>query len=220
MIQDQAIPTAEARAAGIRGRLLALRDGARANNLPLPLTSFVGRVDALAQVRELLAVARLLTLTGPGGVGKTRLALEAAFALFDGFKDGAWWVDLAPLCDDTLLPDTVALALGLPDDPTRSKAATLSDYLRDKDLLLVLDNCEQVIGACAELAEQLLRTCAKLHILATSREERGSTARPYGRCRHSPCPASRGRAPWKAWRSRRPADCFSNGPGPSKQILY
>jgi predicted ATPase/DNA-binding CsgD family transcriptional regulator len=143
------------------------------NNLPLPLSSFVGRTEAIARVRRLLAGTRLLTLSGPGGVGKTRLALEVASNLLGAFADGVWWVDLAALNDASLVAHTVALALALPDDPTRSKVATLSDYLRDRDLLLVLDNCEHLGAECAELAGQLLRHAPQLQLMATSREPLG-----------------------------------------------
>jgi predicted ATPase/DNA-binding CsgD family transcriptional regulator len=138
------------------------------------MTSFVGRREALAAIQRLLATTRLLTLTGTGGVGKTRLALEAAFGLLDGFEDGVWWVDLAPLCEIGLVAGAVTQTFALPDDPTRSKAATLGHYLHDKNLLLVLDNCEHVVGECAELARQLLSACPRLWILATSRETLGT----------------------------------------------
>ncbi|MFN2225364.1 MAG: tetratricopeptide repeat protein [Anaerolineae bacterium] len=143
------------------------------NNLPQPLSSFVGRAEAMAQVERLLASTRLLTLTGPGGVGKTRLALEAAFAQLESFADGVWWVDLAPLVDAGPLASPVALALGLPDDPGRSKIEMLSTHVRDRELLLVLDNCEHLIVECAELARQLLAQGRRLVILATSREPLG-----------------------------------------------
>jgi len=144
-----------------------------ANNLPLPLTSFVGRAGALAEVQRLLSSARLITLTGPGGVGKTRLALEAASAAVGQFEDGAWWVELAPLCDAGLVADEVSLVLGLPAGSKQPQKALVSEHLRPKNLLLVLDNCEHLIYACAELAESLLQTCPRLRILATSREALG-----------------------------------------------
>jgi predicted ATPase/DNA-binding CsgD family transcriptional regulator len=173
MIADQAIRRAGVPEPEIQRSLLTQRDRPRSSNLPLPLTSFVGRTQALAAIQRLLTATRLLTLTGPGGVGKTRLALEAAFALFDSFEDGVWWVDLAPLCEAGLVADTAVQALALPDDPTCSKVATLSNYLQDKNLLLVIDNCEHVIGECAVLAQQLLSACARLWILTTSRETLG-----------------------------------------------
>lgn len=143
-------------------------------NLPLQLTSFIGRTPEIAEARRLLNTTRLLTLTGPGGVGKTRLSLAVATAMRDDFKDGVWWVELAALFEPQLVAQAVILALGLPEEPTRPQLATLSAHLRDKDLLLVLDNCEHLIMACAALAEQLLRTCPKLRLLTTSREPLGS----------------------------------------------
>jgi predicted ATPase/DNA-binding CsgD family transcriptional regulator len=143
------------------------------NNLPLPLSSFVGRDEAMAEVRRLLATTRLLTLTGPGGVGKTRLALEVATASLGDFDDGVCWVDLAPLCEAGLVAHTAALALGLSDDPQRSYMELLEHYLRERSVLLVLDNCEHVVAECAELAGQLLAQGRNLVILATSREPLG-----------------------------------------------
>jgi predicted ATPase/DNA-binding NarL/FixJ family response regulator len=148
-------------------------DRSRPNNLPLPLAGFVGREAAVAEVQRLLVTARLLTLTGPAGVGKTRLALEVAFAALEHFQDGVWWVGLAPLCDASLVAHEVAMALRLPENPQRALLDTLGEALEDKDLLLVLDNCEHLVAACAELAEQLLHTCPHLHVLATSREALG-----------------------------------------------
>jgi predicted ATPase/DNA-binding CsgD family transcriptional regulator len=149
------------------------RDRNRPNNLPLPLSSLVGRIAAVAQVRQLVLSNRLVTLTGPGGVGKTRLALEVASGLLDAFHDGAWWVDLAPLGDASLLAHTVAAALGVPEDPSRSKVDTLVDHLRDRDLLLVFDNCEHLISESARLAARLLSHVPRLRIIATSREPLG-----------------------------------------------
>ncbi len=139
-------------------------------NLPVPLTSFVGREAEMAEVRHLLQTSRLLTLTGPGGCGKTRLALEAATNLLDEYPDGVWWVELAALSDAALVPQAVATALGVREQSGRPVLETLGDYLRAKQLLLLLDNCEHLAGACAQLAEQWLSACPHLHILATSRE--------------------------------------------------
>jgi non-specific serine/threonine protein kinase len=144
------------------------------HNLPLPLTSFIGRQRELAEVRRLLAATRLLTLTGAGGVGKTRLAIEAAAGhVAADYPDGTWLVELAPLADPALLPQTIAAALGVREAPGRSLADSLTEYLRAKTLLLVLDNCEHLVAAAAQLAEALLRTCPSLRILATSREALG-----------------------------------------------
>jgi predicted ATPase/transcriptional regulator with XRE-family HTH domain len=142
------------------------------NNLPAQLTRFIGRERAIADVQALLQHARLLTLTGSGGTGKTRLALEVAAAVTPNFADGIWLVELAALSDGAMVADTVAKVFGLPaaNQPTLSM---LAHFLRDQRMLLLLDNCEHIIQACAELAEALLRACAELHILATSREGLG-----------------------------------------------
>ena len=145
------------------------------HNLPSPATGLVGREPEVAHALALLQRpdGRLLTLTGPGGVGKTRLALRIATDVLDraaDFADGVWLVELAALADPALLPRAVAAALGLRESPGRSALAGLSTYLKDKQLLLVLDNCEHLIEACAALATALLRVCPRLRLLATSRE--------------------------------------------------
>ena len=140
------------------------------NNLPLQLTSFVGRKQEMAAVSRLLATARLLTLIGAGGVGKTRLALQVAAEVLDSFSDGVWLVEFAPLSDPVLVQHAVTSALGMREEAGRSVLATLADYLQSRHVLLVFDNCEHLVAACAALAESLLRTCSRLHIVATSRE--------------------------------------------------
>lgn len=141
------------------------------HNLPLQLSSFIGREKELVEARRRLAETRLLTLTGTGGAGKTRLALQVAAEVIEDFPDGVWLVELAPLTDPELLPQAVATALGLGEEGgDRTLAETLADALRLKSLLLVWDNCEHLIDACARLAETLLRTCPILRLLATSRE--------------------------------------------------
>jgi predicted ATPase/DNA-binding CsgD family transcriptional regulator len=145
------------------------------HNLPSELSSFVGREKELAEVRRFLEDARLLTLTGSAGCGKTRLALTAAGEVVERFEDGVWLVELAPLADPSLVPQAVASTLGVREQTGRSTTETLSGYLRSKKMLLVLDNCEHLIGACAELAEALLRSCSELRILVTSRESLGIT---------------------------------------------
>ena len=138
----------------------------------VPLSSFIGRERELADVKRLLADTRLLTLTGPGGVGKTRLAIEVSRELnsSETFADGVWFAGLAPLADAALLPQTTAAALGVREEPGRAVLETLQESLRARRLLLVLDNCEHLVDACAGLADTLLRACPRLAILATSRE--------------------------------------------------
>jgi predicted ATPase/DNA-binding SARP family transcriptional activator len=143
------------------------------HNLPLQLTSFVGREREMAEVKQWLAATRLLTLTGSGGCGKTRLALQVAADLLDEYADGVWQAELAPLADPVLVPQTVATALGMCEEPGRPLVQTLADYLRQKSLLLLLDNCEHLLCACAELADHLLRLCPRLRILASSRQGLG-----------------------------------------------
>jgi predicted ATPase len=145
------------------------------NNLPLELSSFIGREREMAEVKRLLSDHRLLTLTGPGGCGKTRLALAVAADLVEGFEGGVWLVELASLADPALVPQTVASVLGVREQPGRLLTETLSNHLKPKKTLLVLDNCEHLVEACAELAEALLRACPKLRILTTSREVLGIT---------------------------------------------
>jgi len=140
------------------------------NNLPTQLSSFIGRERAMAELKSLLSTTRFLTLTGAGGSGKTRLALQVATTLLAEFEHGVWWVELASLADPVLVPQQVASSLGLSEQPGRSLMDTLSDTLQTRKLLLVLDNCEHLIAACAHLVETLLHSCADLLILATSRE--------------------------------------------------
>lgn len=139
-------------------------------NLPIPLTSFIGRERELTEVTDSLDRMRLLTLIGAGGCGKTRLALQLAKDTADAFLDGVWTVELAPLSDAVLLPQSVALALGVQEAPGQSLTETLSNYLSRKHLLLILDNCEHLRTAIAELAQTLLLAAPDLKILATSRE--------------------------------------------------
>ncbi|HET9909359.1 MAG TPA: BTAD domain-containing putative transcriptional regulator [Anaerolineales bacterium] len=143
---------------------------ARITNLPIPLTSFIGRKQESREVKKLLAHSRLLTLTGAGGSGKTRLAIQVATDLIDQFKDGVWWVDLAPLTDEVLVPQIVAKALGVREVPNQPLLETLAGFLDEKQLLLVIDNCEHLITASAQLANHLLTQCSNLCLLATSRE--------------------------------------------------
>lgn len=143
------------------------------NNLPIQLTSFIGREREMKEVKELLKQTRLLTLTGSGGCGKTRLALQVAADLLEDYPDGVWFIDLSVLADPALVPSTVAATLGIHEEPGRPALTTLAEALKPRTLLLILDNCEHLVGACAQLAETLLRTCPNLRILATSREALG-----------------------------------------------
>src|SRR5215210_2092289 len=152
-------------------RTIALLPRARPpDNLPLELTSFIGREREVAEIEGLLAGRRLLTLCGPGGCGKTRLALAVAQDLFEGFEDGVWWVELASLSDPNLVSGALASTLGVRDVPDRSLTELLVEHLKPRKTLLVLDNCEHLVEGCAALADTLLRACPELVILATSRE--------------------------------------------------
>src|SRR5215216_4419548 len=140
------------------------------HNLPAPKSSFVGRETELRNVKRDLAMTRLLTLTGAGGCGKTRLALEVSRELIGAYPDGVWLVELAPLSEGDLVAHAVASVLGVQEQPERSLTDTLVDYLRDKRVLLVLDNCEHLIDAVARFVDTLLNSCPNLRVLATSRE--------------------------------------------------
>jgi predicted ATPase/DNA-binding CsgD family transcriptional regulator len=140
------------------------------NNLPLRLSSFIGRGREVAEVETMLSDHRLLTLTGPGGAGKTRMAIEVASEVVDAFRDGAWLAELASLSDPDLVAQAVAQALGVREAPGRPLIGALLEHLEGREALLVLDNCEHLIDACATLADALLRSCPDLRILATSRE--------------------------------------------------
>ncbi|HEY2596179.1 MAG TPA: AAA family ATPase, partial [Chloroflexota bacterium] len=142
-------------------------------NLPRELTSFVGRRDQLADIARALQTAPLLTLVGVGGVGKTRLAVRAAADARGRYASGAWFVELERISDPAGVAPEVARALGARERPGSSPVEALSALLRNRQLLLVLDNCEQVVAACAELAATLLQTCPDLCILTTSREGLG-----------------------------------------------
>jgi predicted ATPase/DNA-binding CsgD family transcriptional regulator len=143
------------------------------NNLPAQVTRFIGRDAELAEVRRLVAGWRLATLTGTGGAGKTRLAVQVAAGLADGAGDGVWFVDLAPLTDPDLVAVAVADALGVRQEPGRPVLDTLVGAVGWQSLLVLLDNCEHVIETCAKLAQALLRGCPNLALLATSREPLG-----------------------------------------------
>jgi NB-ARC domain len=142
------------------------------SNLPTEVTSFVGRRQELREVKRLLSTTRQLTLTGSGGVGKTKLALRAAAEMSRGFPDGAWLVLLASINDPLLVTQAVFNALGVHDLSAGLSLSSLTDYLAGKRLLLVLDNCEHLLDACAVLASTLIGSCPDLHVLATSPSSR------------------------------------------------
>jgi len=133
------------------------------------LTSFVGRERDQFEIKRLLETARLITLMGPGGVGKSRLAMEVARAVASNFEDGIRLIELAPLVDARMVPPAVAAAFGVREQPGRPLLATLADMLRLRQVLIVLDNCEQVLSGCTELVLELLRSCSELRFLTTSR---------------------------------------------------
>ena len=145
------------------------------HNLPHDLTSFIGRDKEIAELAQLLAGTRLLTLTGSGGCGKTRLAIQLARQRANAYADGAWLVELAALTDGSLLPQTVASVLGIKEKIGARLIDTIAEHISSRPLLLVLDNAEHLLDACAQLAESLLRRCERLVILVTSRERLGIT---------------------------------------------
>jgi predicted ATPase/DNA-binding CsgD family transcriptional regulator len=144
-----------------------------ANNLPVQLTSFIGRADELAAVQRFLGHGQLVTLTGSGGCGKTRLAAQAAATLADRWPDGVWWVDLGPVTDPTRVAELAASSTRVMVEPVGGALRALTLQLRDRNLLVCLDNCEHLLDASAELAEVLLRSCPEVSVLATSRERLG-----------------------------------------------
>lgn len=139
-------------------------------HFPVQLTSFIGRETESVEMASLLTNQRLVTLTGAGGVGKTRLAIQLATQLAPEFGDGAWYVDLAPITDPDVVSMTVIRALGLSDQPGRSTMETLTRFIADRRMLIVLDNCEHLLDAAADLVTGLLSHCQRLTLLATSRE--------------------------------------------------
>jgi predicted ATPase/class 3 adenylate cyclase/Tfp pilus assembly protein PilF len=143
------------------------------NNLPQQVTSFIGREKEIESVKTLLGKTRLLTLTGSGGCGKTRLALQVAADVLENYPDGAWLIELAPLADPALVTQSVAQAIGVTEAPGKPLVQTLVDFLKVKRLLLVLDNCEHVLDSCSRLVDTLIRACPHVQVLASSREGLG-----------------------------------------------
>jgi predicted ATPase/DNA-binding XRE family transcriptional regulator len=139
-------------------------------NLPTPLTTFIGREKERADIAGLISKHRLVTLTGSGGVGKTRLSIKVGEQVLGNYPDGVWIVEFAPLLDPLLVPRTTAIAIGLREEPQRPVMDMLSDYLHEKKMLLILDNCEHLLDACTHLINAILKSCPHLKMLATSRE--------------------------------------------------
>ena len=166
---DTAVPHADHQVAGPA----AAPSIGPSHNLPASLSSFIGREHTQARVHTLLVSHRLVTLVGAGGVGKTRLALAVAEGILDGYPDGVWLVELAPLADPMLVPGAAAQALRLHEEPGRPVLEALCGHCNGKRMLLVLDNCEHLLPACTALAGALLRAAPELRILATSREALG-----------------------------------------------
>jgi predicted ATPase/DNA-binding SARP family transcriptional activator/Tfp pilus assembly protein PilF len=164
------------------------------SNLPRPLTSFVGRSRAVSEVRKALEVSRLVTLLGPGGVGKTRLAVEAAAGTLETFVDGVWFVDLASARDEAAVMAAVAAAVGAREAEGQSISDALSRALAGKRALLVFDNCEQVVDACAPIVDRLLQRCGTPRMLATSREPLGVAGEAVWRVPTLSLPAAEGAA--------------------------
>jgi class 3 adenylate cyclase len=146
---------------------------ARSHNLPAQLTNFVGRRSEMDEIRRRLRENRLVTLTGAGGAGKTRLAIEVAGQLTTEFDDGVRFVELAPISDPDLVPVALLRTLGLRDEPGRASVGTVTQFIGDREVLIVLDNCEQVLDAVAEMTTNLLSACPHLVLLTTSREPIG-----------------------------------------------
>ena len=161
-------------APGLRDQFPALRSvDALPNNLPVQLSSFVGRDAEIAELKQTLEGTRLATVVGTGGIGKTRTALEVAADLLADMPDGAWFVDLAPITDPKLIAGVLASALGVRESEGKSTLDQVVEHLRERKTLLVLDNCEHVIEEAARIADAVLRRCAEVKILATSREALG-----------------------------------------------
>jgi predicted ATPase/class 3 adenylate cyclase len=153
--------------------LRSLGNPALLNNLPAQLSAFIGRAAELAEVRRLMESSRLVTLAGPGGAGKTRLALQAAAELLDGSGDGVWLAELASVTSEDAVSAAVCDALRIPAQADRPAVDVLAAALAPQQILIVLDNCEHLIGGCAKMADTILRRCPRVHLLATSREPLG-----------------------------------------------
>ena len=164
------------------------RDGPAGHNVPVPLTSLIGRSRELDGVIETMRRTRLVTVTGPGGVGKTRLATEVARRQVGKRSDGVWLVDLTAIRSDVDPAAAVARSLEVGGRSERGPVDSLRGYLADRDLLLVIDNCEHVVNGCAQLVASLLGTCARLRVLATSRESLSVSGETVWRLGWGRCP--------------------------------
>src|SRR5487761_2314954 len=154
------------------------RSTRRPGNLPAEATSFIGRRRELAELRKKLATARLVSLVGPGGVGKTRLAIRGGTDLRRRFRDGAWVVELAEVQDPALVANATLAALDLRDQAATEPRALLLSYLRDKELLLVVDNCEHLLGAAAVLVTDILKAAPGFRVITFCRSHRSSCLEP------------------------------------------
>lgn len=143
---------------------------ARQNNLPIPVSRFVGRRKEIEEIKQLFAKIRLLSLTGAGGTGKTRLAVQLAAELIDEFENGIWIIEFSPVTDPDLVVKEISTVLNLKEDPGTDGLSALRDFLKDKSILLIFDNCEHLLNRCAQVSETLLSFCTKLKIISTSRE--------------------------------------------------
>ncbi|MBV9357312.1 MAG: XRE family transcriptional regulator, partial [Chloroflexi bacterium] len=170
-----------------RQRLAAPGNLAR-DNLPTPVSSFIGRDQEVVELAQRLVDARLMTLTGVGGCGKTRLALEVARTVRQRYRDGVWLVELGSVADPALVPHVVAAAVGVREGAEQTVTGALTATLRTRHLLLVLDNCEHLLEGCARLVDDLVGSCASLHVLATSREALGLTGEVAWRVPSLPVP--------------------------------
>jgi predicted ATPase/DNA-binding SARP family transcriptional activator len=186
------------------------KEASSSSNIPVPLTSFVGREGELKKISELLTASRLVTLTGPGGVGKTRLAIRAAGDASSKYRDGVCWVGLVALTDPGLVAQEVAQALRVREAPPEPLLGTLIGHLRSRQMLLVLDNCEHLIEACARLSEQLLEACPDLRILTTGIEGLGLFNEAVWQVPSLPLPESGAQIPLKDVRSTESVRLFED----------
>ena len=167
----QPIRLYQAEAEGLRKEFPPLKTlDARPNNLPVQLTSYIGRENVFEKVKEMIGKTHLLTILGPGGGGKTRLATQIAADLIDEFENGVFITELAPISNPSMIIQNIITSVGIKEESGQSMYNSLLDYLRDKEMLIILDNCEHLINECAELTENLLINCKKLKLIATSRE--------------------------------------------------